>query len=98
MKKQIMKIGGQYAASFWKMKGRYFQEVAEDAKDWDAAFLYADGRALDEALEVCRVSWVEWRIQKDNSLLSRWAYCEKMDCYIVFFEMLAVYLGIEKEA
>ena len=98
MKKQIMKIGGKYASSFWKMKGRYFEEVAEGAKDWDAAFLYADERALDEAFDVCRESWKQWKKQKDNFILSRWAYCDKMNCYIVFFEMAAVYLGIEKEA
>lgn len=108
MKRKVLKIGGTYAANFWKAKGYLCQERAHAAKNIDNVWMLADGRALDSALDVCRAAFNRheettlnavcfYRHEYRHSYIYRKSYEMKMDCYLVFFEMLTAYLGLKKD-
>ena len=97
-------IEGSTVSRYWKLKGRLYQEYAYAAKGGsDRWELYADGRALDEAYEICRVAFERWHDALDTyghdfkSYFVRDAFQTKYACFRVFLGMLKANLGIDKD-
>lgn len=98
------KIEGPTVSRYWELKGRLYLGYAHaargDAEHWA---LYADGRALDEAYEICRVAFERYDDALDTygrnfkSYIVCEAFQTKHDCYLVFLGMLKANLGIDKD-
>ena len=106
MGKQVLRIGGNYAASFWRFEARYFQDLADAVEGWDVVSMKVDGRALDNAFDVCRKAFNQHETTKlyalgcygydyIHSYMYRHSVEMKNACFFVFSGMLSAYLGLE---
>ena len=101
---KICKIEGSTVSRYWELKGRldlgYAHAAKGDAERWA---LYADGRALDEAYEICRVAFERYGNALDiygrdfKSYIVCDAFHTKYACFRVFLGMLKANLGIDKD-
>ena len=106
MKKQVLKIGGNYAANFWRFEARYFHDLANAVEGRDVVSMKVDGRALDNAFDVCRKAFNQHETTKlyalgcygyeyRDSYMYRHSLEMKYACFFVFSGMLTAYLGLE---